>query len=84
MPRIGANFVIAPATTFHVYYGRLYAAPSLEDTRRDAVVIGGGSPADALPVYDLKPRTESYYEAGIAHTFAGGVDGYVNVWQRNA
>jgi hypothetical protein len=82
-PRIGANLRIAPQTTLHVYYGRLYGAPSLEDTRRDAVVIGGGTPADALPVYDLKPQTESYYEAGVAHTFGGGVNGYVNVWQRN-
>jgi hypothetical protein len=82
-PRIGANLRIAPQTTFHAYYGRMYAAPSLEDTRRDAVIAGGGSPSDALPVYDLKPQTESYYEAGIAHTFGGGVNGYVNVWQRN-
>jgi outer membrane receptor protein involved in Fe transport len=83
-PRIGANLRIAPGTTLHVYYGRLYGAPSLEDTRRDAVVIDGGAPTDALPVYDLKPQTESYYEAGVAHTFGSGVDGYVNVWQRNA
>ena len=83
-PRIGANLRIAPATTLHVYYGRLYAAPSLEDTRRDAVVAGGGAATGSLPVYDLKPQTESYYEAGIAHAFGGGVDGYVNVWQRNA
>jgi outer membrane receptor protein involved in Fe transport len=82
-PRIGANLRIAPATTLHVYYGRLYGAPSLEDTRRDAVVVGGGSATDALPVFDLKPQTESYYEAGVAHTFGGGIDGYVNVWQRN-
>jgi outer membrane receptor protein involved in Fe transport len=81
-PRIGANLRVAPRTTLHVYYGRLYGAPSLEDTRRDAIVAAGGTPTDALPVYDLKPQTESYYEAGIAHTF-GSVDGYVNVWQRN-
>jgi outer membrane receptor protein involved in Fe transport len=82
-PRIGANLKIAPQTTLHAYYGRLYAAPSLEDTRRDAVIAGGGSPSDALPVYDLKPQTESYYEAGIAQTFGGGISGYANVWQRN-
>jgi outer membrane receptor for ferrienterochelin and colicin len=82
-PRIGANLKIAPRTTFHAYYGRLYAAPPLEDTRRDAVIVGGGTPSDALPVYDLKPQTESYYEAGIAQQFGGGIDGYVNVWQRN-
>lgn len=83
-PRVGANLRIAPGTVFHVYYGRLYAAPSLEDTRRDAVVVGGGPALGALPVYDLKPQTESYYEAGIAHTFGAGTSGYVNVWERNA
>ena len=82
-PRIGANVAIAPNTIFHAYYGRLYGAPALEDTRRDAVVIGGGAPTDVLPVYDLKPQTESYYEAGIAHTFPHGMYGYVNVWERN-
>lgn len=82
-PRIGANLRVAPNTIFHLYYGRLYGAPSLEDTRRDADIIGGGSPADALPVYDLKPQTESYYEGGISHTFGGGVEGYVNAWERN-
>jgi hypothetical protein len=81
-PRIGANVRIAPATIFHAYYGRLYGAPALEDTRRDAVVIGGGSP-DLLPVYDLKPQTESYYEAGVAHTFSSQIYGYVDVWERN-
>jgi outer membrane receptor protein involved in Fe transport len=83
-PRIGANLHIAPGTTLHAYYGRIYAAPSLEDTRRDAVIAGGGTPSDALPVYDLKAQTESYYEAGIAHAFGAGVNGYVNIWQRNA
>jgi hypothetical protein len=60
----------------------MYAAPDLEDTRRAAVVIGGGDP-NALPVYDLKPQTESYYEGGIAHTFPDGINGYVNAWERN-
>ena len=82
-PRIGANLRIAPNTIFHAYYGRLYGAPALEDTRRAAEVIGGGSATGTLPVYDLKPQTESYYEAGVAHTFAGGISGYVNAWQRN-
>ena len=82
-PRIGASLQIAPGTIVHAYYGRMYAAPALEDTRRDAVIAGGGTPSDALPVYDLKPQTESYYETGIAHTFAGGIAADVNVWQRN-
>lgn len=80
-PRIGANYRVGPATVFHVYYGRMYAAPFLEDTRREAVVVGGGGP---LPVYDLKPESDSYYETGIGQTFGSGVYGYVNAWERNA
>jgi outer membrane receptor protein involved in Fe transport len=83
-PRIGANVKLGPSTIFHAYYGRIYAAPALEDTRRAAVVIGGGTAGGALPVFDLQPEHDSYYEAGVAHTFANGVYGYVNVWKRNA
>jgi outer membrane receptor protein involved in Fe transport len=81
-PRIGVNVQIAPQTVAHAYYGRLYAAPALEDTRRDAVVVGGGDP-NALPVYDLKPQTESYYEFGVGHTFAHDLYASLNEWQRN-
>lgn len=80
-PRIGANLTVAPATILHAYYGRVYAAPALEDTRRDAVVIEG---LGTLPVYDLKPEHDSYYEAGLAHTFEDGIYAYANVWERNA
>ncbi len=83
-PRAGVNLRVGPQTTVHAYYGRIYAAPALEDTRRDAVIAGGGSPADALPVYDLKPEHDSYYEIGLAHTFGGGLSGYLNGWERNA
>ena len=81
-PRIGVNVRVGPQTIVHAYYGRLYAAPALEDTRRDAVVVGGGSP-NALPVYDLKPQTESYYEIGVGQTFGSDVYGSLNGWQRN-
>lgn len=83
-PRIGFNLGLGPTTVFHAYYGRLYAAPDLEDTRRAAVLIGGGSPSSSLPVYDLKPETDSYYEAGVAQTFGDGLSGYVTAWERNA
>ncbi|MBV8602769.1 MAG: TonB-dependent receptor [Candidatus Eremiobacteraeota bacterium] len=82
-PRIGANLRIAPRTVFHAYYGRIYAAPALEDTRRAAVVIGGGSPSD-LPVYDLQPQHDSFYELGLAQTFNNGLYGYLTAWRRNA
>ncbi|HTX03952.1 MAG TPA: TonB-dependent receptor, partial [Candidatus Acidoferrales bacterium] len=83
-PRVGMNYKIGPDTIFHAFYGRVYAAPTLEDTRREAVLIGGGSPSTALPVYDLKPEHDSYYELGLGQTFRNGLYGYANVWERNA
>jgi hypothetical protein len=81
-PRIGMNVRVAPNTVVHAYYGRLYAAPDLEDTRRDAVVIGGGDPS-MLPLYDLKPQTESDYIVGIGHSFPANIYASVDSWQRN-
>ena len=83
-PRVGVNYRVGPDTIVHAYYGRLYAAPALEDTRLDAVVVGGGVPGSPLPIYDLKPESDSYYEMGLAQTFGGGLTGYVNAWERNA
>jgi outer membrane receptor protein involved in Fe transport len=82
-PRVGVNVRVGPQTLLHAYYGRIYAAPALEDTRRDAVVAGGGSAAAPLPIYDLKPEHDSYYELGVAQTFRGGLSGSLNLWQRN-
>jgi outer membrane receptor protein involved in Fe transport len=82
-PRIGLNVRLGPATVAHAYYGRLYAAPALEDTRLDAVVVGGGAPGSPLPAYDLQPEHDSYYEVGIAQTLRGGISGYLDAWQRN-
>jgi outer membrane receptor protein involved in Fe transport len=81
-PRIEFNATLDPLTIFHAYYGRLYAAPFLEDTRRSAVVIGGGSASD-LPVYDLQPERDSYYEFGLARQFAPGARAYINFWKRD-
>jgi len=81
-PRIEINGQVNPRDLLHFYYGSLYAAPFLEDTRRSAVVTGGGDP-NALPVYDLQPEHDQYYEFGIAHTFAPGVRGYINFWKRD-
>jgi outer membrane receptor protein involved in Fe transport len=78
-PRIGINILADEKNIVHAYFGRLYAAPSLEDTRRDCVLVGQCS---GTPVYDLKPERDSYYEAGIAHTFSPTMSGYVNLWAR--
>ncbi|HXW76444.1 MAG TPA: TonB-dependent receptor, partial [Candidatus Eremiobacteraceae bacterium] len=91
-PRIEVDDKVTSRDTFHVYYGRLYAAPSLEDVRRAAVVLSGPSPSPSpsssptpapLPVYDLKPETDSIYEAGIAHRFSDSMTGSLNFWGRD-
>ncbi|HEY4440624.1 MAG TPA: TonB-dependent receptor [Candidatus Elarobacter sp.] len=81
-PRVEINDEIGHGTVLHAYYGRLYAAPSLEDTRRDAVVTQ--TSASATPVYDLKPERDTYVEVGLARTFAPGFRGYLNAFDRTA
>ena len=78
-PRIGVNLQADSKNILHAYYGRLYSAPGLEDTRRECVLVGD---CPAIPVYDLKPEQDSYYEAGLAHTFSPQLYGYVNLWAR--
>ncbi len=79
-PRFELDYLANPKETVHFYYGRLYAAPALEDTRRSAVVIGGGS---GLPVYDLKPETDSIYEFGFSHQVTQTSRWYINYWARS-
>jgi outer membrane receptor protein involved in Fe transport len=81
-PRIEINHEIARGTVLHAYYGRLYSAPGLEDVRRDAVVTQTAS--TDTPVYDLKPERDTYVEVGLAHTFAAGLRGYLNLFDRTA
>ncbi len=81
-PRFEINGEIGSGTVLHGYYGRLYAAPSLEDVRRDAVVTQTSS-TDG-PMYDLKPERDTYVELGIAHTFRPGFRGYINAFDRTA
>ena len=81
-PRLEINDEIAPGTVLHAYYGRLYAAPGLEDVRRDAVVTR--TAASAAPLYDLRPERDTYVEFGIARTFRPGLRGYLNAFDRTA
>jgi outer membrane receptor protein involved in Fe transport len=81
-PRFGVNQEIGNGTILHAYYGRMYAAPGLEDTRRDAVLTQ--TAADQAPVYDLQPERDSYVELGIARTFRPGLRGYINAFDRTA
>jgi outer membrane receptor protein involved in Fe transport len=81
-PRIEINGQVDPADILHFYYGSLYAAPFLEDTRRAAVVLSGASPS-SLPVYNLQPEHDQYYEFGLAHTLAPGARATLNFWKRD-
>jgi outer membrane receptor for ferrienterochelin and colicins len=80
-PRIEFNYHPDSNNTIHLYYGRLYAAPALEDVRRDANVVNGTG--GGLPVYDLKPERDSVYEGGIAHDFTPTMRGYATLWYRD-
>ena len=79
-PRIEINGQIDPQDILHAYYGQLYAAPFLEDTRKAAVVLTGV--ASNAP-YDLQPEHDQYYEFGLAHTFVPGARATLNFWKRD-
>ena len=81
-PRIELNGQIDPRDVLHFYYGRLYAAPFLEDTRRAATVLGGGS-GGALPAYNLAPEHDQYYEFGLEHALSPDVRSTLNFWKRD-
>lgn len=78
-PRAELNILADDRNTVHFYYGRLYAAPALEDVRRDATVVTGGA---GLPVYDLKPETDSIYEMGVSHQVSPLIKWSANYWAR--
>lgn len=80
-PRVGVNIAPDAKNIVHFYYGRFYAAPQLEDVRQACVVLQG---CPTVPVYDLKPERDAYFEMGVAHTFSPSIDGYVNFFERNA
>jgi len=79
-PRIEVNTQVGQDDVLHAYYGRLYAAPFLEDTRRAAVIVGG---AASDPVYNLQPEHDSYYEVGLAHTLSPSARATINFWKRD-
>jgi outer membrane receptor protein involved in Fe transport len=81
-PRIEINGQVDPQDVLHFYYGRLYAAPFLEDTRRAATVLGGGSGSD-LPNYDLAPEHDQYYEVGLEHALSPNTRSTINFWKRD-
>ena len=88
-PRIGVNISDGGKNIFHVFYGRYYAAPLLEDVRDACTVFAAQTTAGNLgcatttPVYDLKPEMDSYYETGLQHTFDNNLVGWVNIFEKN-
>ncbi len=79
-PRFEIDQTIAPGTIAHAFIGRYYAAPGLEDTRREAVITSTSATAD--PVYDLQPERDTLLEAGIAHDFGAGRRATVSAFDR--
>jgi hypothetical protein len=82
-PRIGVTLWGGGADVGHMYYGKFYAAPLLEDVRPACVVLSQQSPCSTTnPVYDLKPESDSYSEVGVTHKFASSFTGSFNVFSK--
>lgn len=84
-PRIGVNIWDGGKNVAHVYYGRFYAAPLLEDVRQACVLLQAQQAcSSSSPVYDLKPERDSYYETGVVHTFNAHLTGSLNVFAKSS
>jgi outer membrane receptor protein involved in Fe transport len=79
-PRFEVDQTIAPGTIFSAYIGRYYAAPGLEDTRREAVITATAPAAN--PVYDLQPERDTLLQAGFAHDFGAGTRAFLDAYDR--
>jgi outer membrane receptor for ferrienterochelin and colicins len=83
-PRIGVNLWDGGKNVAHVYYGRFYAAPLLEDVRQACVLLSQQEACSTThPVYDLKPETDWYYEMGDVYSFNPRFTLGVNIFQKN-
>ncbi|MGA2392405.1 MAG: TonB-dependent receptor [Candidatus Lustribacter sp.] len=80
-PRFEIDQTVAPGTVAHVFLGRYYAAPGLEDTRQEAVITDTYTAA-GTPVYDLQPERDTLLEAGFAHDFGAGMRAWINAYNR--
>ncbi|HET6277069.1 MAG TPA: TonB-dependent receptor [Candidatus Cybelea sp.] len=78
-PRLGLNLWDGGKNTYHVFYGRFYAAPLLEDVRQDCVLLAG---CTGEPVYDLKPEQDAYFEMGWQYAFNPAFTGSINLFRK--
>ena len=61
----------------HVYYGRFYAAPLLEDVRQACVLLSAQQACTTTnPVYDLKPESDAYFEMGDVYLVQSALHGF--------
>lgn len=81
-PRISVNVAPDGKNVLHFYYGRMYAAPQLQDDR-GACVASIGCNLQSIP-YDLQPERDSFFEMGVEHVFNSTIKGYVNAFKRTA
>lgn len=83
-PRLGINVADGGRNVFHIFYGRYYAAPLLEDVRQACVIFAAqGGCTTTTPPYNLQPEMDSYFETGLQHTFSGNLTGWVNIFEKN-
>jgi len=84
-PRIGVNLWDGGKNVGHVYYGRFYAAPLLEDVRQACVLLSAQQACSTTnPVYDLKPESDAYFEIGMVHTFNPHFTGTLNIFEKSS
>jgi outer membrane receptor protein involved in Fe transport len=84
-PRIGVSIWDGGKNVAHVYYGRFYAAPLLEDVRQACVLLQAVQACSSThPVYDLKPESDAYDEIGVVHTFNPRFTGSLNLFQKSS
>jgi len=67
-PRIKLSFFPDPASTFWVYYGRLFLPTNVEDLRAITSDAQGGVAAQPT-----LPERDNFFEVGFVHRYPGGV-----------
>ena len=82
-PRLGASYAFTKNAVGHVFAGVKWMPPSPLDAASAARALGV-VPADQAVVYDLKPETDLYSEAGIVGRPAKPLSTSLTVWGRYA